>query len=358
MSADPDEVVALSPPLARQRAFSFPRLGRTAFLVLFVAASALVSARYGIVKLTWSDLLQLWFPSFESTAATDKATVQILLFDIRIPRVLCALLIGAALSVSGAAYQGLFRNSLVSPDILGASSGAAFGAALGIIMSLGVFGVQTLAFATGMGAVLLTYTLSKASGPGHFTLKLVLTGMVVASLFMAGISVIKSLADPYSKLPLITFWLLGSLSAVTKGDLFILAPPVLVGSAALLALRWPLNAMALGEEEARAVGIPTGQVRAATLVFATLITSVSVAIAGVIGWIGLMAPHLVRFWIGPNHRDLLPCSALLGAGFLLWADNAARSVFTAELPLGAVTCAFGIPLFLFVLKRTQKAWSS
>lgn len=358
MSADPDELAVVAAPTERRRVFGLPRLGRTSLLLLFVAASALISVRYGIVRLSWADLLQLWFPSFESSATTDRATVQILLFDIRIPRVLSALLIGAALSVSGAAYQGLFRNSLVSPDILGASSGAAFGAAMGIMMSLGVFGVQTLAFALGMGAVLFTYALSRATGPGHFTLKLVLTGMVVSSLFMAGISVIKSLADPYSKLPLITFWLLGSLSAVTKGDLLILAPPVLAGSAALLALRWPLNAMALGEDEARAIGIPTGKVRAATLVFATLITSVSVAIAGVVGWVGLMAPHLVRFWIGPNHRDLLPCSALLGAGFLLWADNAARSVFRAELPLGAVTCAFGVPIFLVVLKRTQKAWSS
>ena len=184
-----------------------------------------------------------------------------------------------------------------------------------------------------------------------------LTGMVVGSLGMAGVAVIKTLADPYSKLPLITYWLLGSLASVTTLDVKFLIPPLAVGVATLLLLRWPLNVMALGEDEARALGVPTGRVRVLTLISATLITAVAVAVAGVIGWVGLMVPHLVRFWIGPNHRDLLPTSLLLGAIFLLWADNLARWLFVVELPLGVVTCACGIPVFLALLRRASRNWS-
>ena len=331
---------------------------RIAILVAALVVSAFISLRFGAHPLSWADLLQLWFPSWSNHAATDRATVVALLWEIRLPRICAALLIGAGLSVAGAAYQGLFRNSLVSPDILGASSGSAFGAALGIMLSLGIVGVQGLAFVSGLGAVLLTFMLSRTMGGGHYTLRLVLTGMVVSSLFMAGIAVIKTLADPYSKLPLITFWLLGSLSSVTRADLWMLVLPVLAGSTVLLLLRWPLNAMALGEEEARSLGIPTGQVRGWTLVCATLITSVAVAVAGIIGWVGLMVPHLARFWIGANHRDLLPVSLLSGAIFLLWADNLARWLFVVELPLGVVTCACGVPVFLLVLRRSQRAWST
>lgn len=320
---------------------------------LFV--SVLVSLRYGAHPLAWADLAQLAFPV--SDATVPRETVAILVFDIRLPRILAALLIGGGLSVAGAAYQALFRNSLVSPDILGASSGAALGAALGILLSLGVLGIQALAFGLGLAAVLLTYALSRSVGGGTFTLRLVLTGMVVGSLAMAGVSVIKTLADPYSKLPLITYWLLGSLSAVTNLDVKFLVAPVLAGIVALVALRWPLNAMALGEDEARALGVPTGVIRAVTLGSATLITAVSVAVAGVIGWVGLMVPHLVRFWIGPNNRDLLPTTLLVGALFLLWADNLARWSFVSELPLGAVTCACGIPVFLALLRRASRSWS-
>ena len=332
--------------------------GHMAVLVTALFISVLVSLRFGAHPLSWPDLLQLQFPSWAGSAHTDRETVVALLYEIRLPRVCAALLIGAGLSVAGASNQGLFRNSLVSPDILGASSGAAFGAALGIMLSLGIVGVQALAFVTGLGAVIGTFALSRAMGGSHSALRLVLTGMVVGSLFMAGIAVIKTLADPYSKLPLITFWLLGSLSSVTRGDLWLLAPPVVIGSTVLLLLRWPLNAMALGEEEARSLGVPTGQVRMWTLISATLVTSVAVAVAGVIGWIGLMVPHLVRFWIGANHRDLLPSSLLIGAIFLLWADNLARWLFVVELPLGVVTCACGVPVFLLVLRRSQRAWSN
>lgn len=331
---------------------------RYTLLALLLLLSALVSLRFGAHPLSWADLLQFLFPSYASEASTDKATVIALLYEIRLPRILAALCVGAGLSVAGAAYQGLFRNSLVSPDILGASSGAAFGAALGLVASLSIFGVQLLAFGFGLGAVLLTYALSRSLGGGHFSLRLVLTGMVVSSLFVAGLSLIKALVDPYSKLPAITFWLMGSLSSVTRADALFLSFPTLAGIAVLLCLRWPLNALALGEEEARALGIPCGLVRTLTLVAATLITSVTVAVGGVVGWVGLMVPHLVRFWIGPNHQHLLPMSALLGASFLLWADNIARWSFAVEFPLSVVTCVCGVPVFLFLLRRSQKSWAT
>ena len=331
---------------------------RNVLLVLALAGSALVSLRFGAHPLSWADLLQLYFPSAADSATTDRATVLSLLWEIRLPRILAALAVGAGLSVAGASYQGLFRNSLVSPDILGASSGAALGAAMGLLLSLSIVGIQVLAFVCGLGAVTLTYLLSRTVGGGHFTLRLVLTGMVVSSLFMAGISVIKALADPYSKLPAITFWLMGSLSSVTRADVVLLAVPLVAGTAVLLALRWPLNAMALGDEEARALGVPTGLVRLLVLVSATLVTSATVAVGGIIGWVGLMVPHVTRFWVGPNHRELLPASALLGAGFLLWADNLARWMFAVEFPLGVVTCACGVPVFLFMLRRSQESWAA
>ena len=330
-------------------------LTRICLLIGGLIVTVAISLRFGAHPLSWADLGQLWF---NVTGATvDRATVSVLVYAIRLPRIIAALAIGSGLSVAGAAYQGLFRNSLVSPDILGASSGAAFGAALGIMLSFSVVAIQGMAFASGLGAVVLTYALSRSVGGGTFTLRLVLTGMVVGSLGMAGVAVIKTLADPYSKLPLITYWLLGSLSSVTMLDVKLLLPPLVIGVAVLVALRWPLNVMALGEDEARALGVPTGKVRVLTLLSATLVTAVSVAVAGVIGWVGLMIPHLVRFWIGPNHRDLLPTSLLLGALFLLWADNLARWLFTVELPLGVVTCVCGIPVFLILLRRASSSWS-
>jgi iron complex transport system permease protein len=347
--------VALSTDLAAARVRLTAPMLRYGSLGVALVASALISLRFGAHPLSWADLAQLWLDA--PGARVDRATVATLIYDIRLPRLIAAAAIGAGLSVAGAAYQGLFRNSLVSPDILGASSGAAFGAALGILLSFGVLGVQALAFSLGLGAVVLTHALSRTVGGGAFSLRLVLTGMVVGSLAMAGVAVIKTLADPYSKLPIITYWLLGSLAAVTRSDIRLLLPPLVLGTAVLVALRWPLNVMALGEDEARALGVPTGRVRTLTLISATLITAVSVSIAGVIGWVGLMVPHLVRFWIGPNNRELLPTSVLLGALFLIWADNLARLSFRIELPLGAVTCACGIPVFLVLLRRASRSWS-
>jgi iron complex transport system permease protein len=282
--------------------------------------------------------------------------VETVVWQIRGPRVLAAVLVGSALAAAGAAFQGLFRNPLVSPDILGASSGAALGAVLGIFFSLGVFGIQALAFAGGLAAVAAVYLIGSALRGGDAILVLVLTGVVVGSLLGAGVGLVKYLADPYNQLPAMTFWLLGSLSGAAASDLLPLAGPVLLGTLVLLALRWRMNAMSLPEEEARALGVPTGPLRAAIVAAATLITAASVATAGVIGWVGLVVPHLARFLVGPSFPRLLPTAAVLGGGYLLLIDTLARTLAPVEIPLGILTAVIGTPFFIALLRSAHRSW--
>jgi iron complex transport system permease protein len=279
------------------------------------------------------------------------------IFNIRGPRVIAALLCGAALAVAGTAFQGLFRNPLVSPDILGASSGAALGAILGIFLSLGVFGIQGLAFAGGLLAVALVYGIGASIRSGEAALVLVLTGVVIGSLLGAGVGLLKYLADPYNQLPAMTFWLLGSLSGVDRSDLLPLFGPIALGASMLFLLRFRMNAMSLPEEEARALGLATGRLRLAIVAAATLVTSASVAAAGVIGWVGLIVPHLARFLVGPEFGRLIPTAALLGAGYLLLIDTLARSAAAVEIPLGILTAVIGTPVFIWLLVSARKGWS-
>ena len=268
---------------------------------------------------------------------------------VRGPRVIAAVLVGAALAVAGAAFQGLFRNPLVSPDILGASSGAALGAVLGIYFSLGVIGIEILAFGGGLLAVAAVYGIGSALQSRDPILVLVLTGVVVGALLGAGVGLVKYLADPYNQLPAMTFWLLGSLAATNVGDLIPLAGPVALGTIVLVALRWRMNVMSLPEEEARALGVATGPMRIAIVVAATLVTSASVAAAGVIGWVGLVVPHLARALVGPDFPKLLPTCALLGGGYLLLIDTLARTMAPIEIPLGILTAVIGTPFFIWLL---------
>lgn len=283
--------------------------------------------------------------------------METVVWQIRGPRVAAAVLVGSALAVAGAAFQGLFRNPLVSPDILGASSGAALGAVLGIYFSLGVFGIQALAFAGGLLAVVAVYLIGSALRGGDATLVLVLTGVVVGSLLGAGVGLVKYLADPYNQLPAMTFWLLGSLAGANASDLLSLAGPVLLGTLVLLALRWRMNAMSLPEEEARALGVPTTLLRTAVVTAATFVTAASVAAAGVIGWVGLVVPHLARFLVGPSFPRLLPTAAVLGGGYLLLIDTLARTMAQVEIPLGILTAVIGTPFFIALLRQAHRSWS-
>ena len=283
--------------------------------------------------------------------------VESVILQVRGPRVLAAVLVGAALALAGTAFQGLFRNPLVSPDILGASSGAALGAVVGIYLSLGVFAIQAMAFLGGLVAVAAVYVIGSAVRSRDPILVLVLTGVVVGSLFGAGVGLVKYLADPYNQLPAMTFWLLGSLSATTAPDLIPLLGPIALGALVLIALRWRMNVMSLPEEEARALGVATGRLRVAIIAAATLVTSASVAAAGIIGWVGLVVPHLARSLVGPDFARLLPASAILGGGYLLLIDTLARTMAQVEIPLGILTAVIGTPFFIWLLASVQKTWS-
>ncbi len=291
------------------------------------------------------------------TGAEGQGQAETVLFAIRLPRVLSAVLVGAALAAAGAAYQGLFRNPLVSPDILGVSTGAGLGAVLGIFLSLPVAGIQLFAFIGGLGTVGLVYFIGSLVQNREPVLVLVLAGVVVGSLAGAAISLLKILADPYDQLPAIVFWLLGSLSSVRGAEVWSAAPLVLLGLVPLVLLRWRINVLSLGDEEAKALGVEAGRLRLVVIAAATLMTASVVSVAGVIGWIGLVIPHLARMLVGPNFNRLLPAALLMGGGYMLLIDTLARTLAAIEIPLGVLTAVIGAPFFLWLLARGQEGWS-
>jgi iron complex transport system permease protein len=290
-----------------------------------------------------------------SAPLSDAANTVI--WQIRGPRVIGAMLVGAALSSSGAAYQGIFRNPLVSPDILGVAAGAALGAVLGIYLSLPVVGIEALSFIGGLGAVAMVYAVAANINGRDPVLVLVLTGVVIGALLGSGVALLKYLADPLNQLPAITFWLLGSLAAFNRADLWVLAPTVIIALVPLALLRWRLDVMSLGEEEALALGVDVRTVRGAVIIGATLMTAASVSVAGIVGWVGLLVPHLARLIVGPAFARLLPMTLVIGAGFLLLVDTVARTIGTVEMPLGVLTSVLGTPVFIWLLARGRRgAW--
>ena len=276
--------------------------------------------------------------------------VETVLFNVRLPRVLMAALIGAGLSAAGAAYQGIFKNPMVSPDVLGASSGAGFGAALGLFLSFSYQGVSFLAFVLGLSAVGAVCLISSRVKYNQ-TLGLVLAGMMISSLFTAAVSFLKLVADPNNTLPVITYWLMGSLASIRPKDLAFAAPWIIGGIIPIYLLRWKINVLTLGEEEARCIGVNTSAVRLAVVLCATLITSAAVSVSGLIGWVGLVIPHFARMLGGSDYRKMLPASLLLGASFLLVVDNFARLLATSEIPIGILTAFVGAPFFLWLILR-------
>ncbi|MGB9387534.1 MAG: iron ABC transporter permease [Pseudolabrys sp.] len=320
-------------------------------------AGLLLAFTVGRYPVSLGDLLTVLLAKVTGQTADVPTAVQSVVLQVRGPRVLAAALVGAALAVAGTAFQGLFRNPLVSPDILGASSGAALGAVTGIFFSLGVLAIQALAFVGGLIAVAAVYMIGSAVRARDPILVLVLTGVVVGALLGAGVGLVKYLADPYNQLPAMTFWLLGSLAAANVSDLLPLFGPVALGTAVLIALRWRMNVMSLPEEEARSLGVPTGPLRVAIVAAATLTTSASVATAGIIGWVGLVVPHLARSRVGPDFARLLPTAAILGGGYLLVIDTLARTAAEVEIPLGILTAVVGTPFFIWLLASMQRTWS-
>jgi iron complex transport system permease protein len=321
------------------------------------AVGVLVAFTVGRYPVTLAELIEVLVSRLGGREATVSPAVENVVLLVRGPRVIAAALVGAALAVAGTAFQGIFLNPLVSPDILGASSGAALGAVLGIYFSLGVIGIEALAFAGGLVAVAAVYVIGSLLRSRDPILVLVLTGVVVGALLGAGVGLVKYLADPYNQLPAMTFWLLGSLAATTVSDLLPLAGSVAVGTVVLIALRWRLNVMSLPEDEARALGLATGPFRIAIVAAATLVTSASVATSGVVGWVGLVVPHLARALVGPDFPRLVPTAALLGGGYLLFIDTIARTAAPVEIPLGILTAVIGTPFFIWLLAGMQRTWS-
>ena len=324
-------------------------------LAAILLAALLVASVLGPYPLSPFDVLGAIAARLGGEAA--PAPIDTILFQIRLPRVLAALLVGAALSAAGASYQTLFRNPLVSPDILGVSAGAGFGAVLGILLSLPVIAIQGLGFATGLFTVGVVYTLARALRSQNEVLVLVLAGIVVGALAGAGISLVKILADPYNQLPAITFWLLGSLSGIKVGDVQTVAPLVVVGLVPLALLRWRIGVLSLGDDEARALGVNVRFVRGVVIAAATLVTATAVSVSGVIGWVGLVIPHMARLLVGPRYDRVLPAAVLMGAAFLVLIDTVARTAARIEIPLGLLTALFGAPVFVWLLARGRRMWS-
>ncbi len=344
-----------------RRAAPLGRWGLIALAVVTVAAgiASLAVGRYSIdVPLLASTLAQFPDAVAALTSGESLSNEQIVVFRMRLPRILAGLLVGGALGMAGAAFQGMFRNPMVSPDLLGASAGAGFGAACAMLVAAPVAVITGSAFVAGLVAVFLTYAVSMAVGRGVANITtLVLTGVVVAALFQACISITKYVADPYSQLPGITFFLMGGLSSVTWDDIAVLAVPIVAGGVVLFGLRWRINILSLGDDESRSLGMDTNRVRALVIVCATLMTAVAVAVGGIIGWVGLVIPHFMRMLFGPSYRRLLPASFLGGALYLVLMDDIARGMFPMEIPIGILTALVGAPMFVLLLLRYKGGWS-
>lgn len=319
-----------------------------AVLVAGGAVVVVVSLLWGRYPMTPADLWAL------VTAPGSDPTIERIFAQIRGPRIAAAMLVGLALAVAGTVYQGMFRNPLVSPDLLGASAGAGFGASLAIVLGVGLVGLQVLAFAAGLVAVLAAWAVSRSMRRDPL-LGLILAGIVVSAVFSAGTSFLKYVADPTQQLPAITFWLMGGFNGVRPDQLPALAGIVGACLVVLWLLRWQLNVLAFSDESARTLGVDVRVVRGVVVVCATLMTTASVSVGGLVAWVGLVVPHLVRLAVGPDFRRLLPLAALAGAIFLLLVDDVARNVWTMELPLGILTALVGGPFMLLLILR-DRSW--
>lgn len=293
----------------------------------------------GMVGSRFMDIEPFWKPVQES-----------LLFNHRLPRILLACMVGCCLSSAGAAYQGVFQNPMAAPDILGASNGAAFGAALAILLGYSGGMITLFAFAASLATVgAVIYVGGKARGKR--VLGLILSGIMIGSLVSSGTSFIKLVADPADTLPAITYWLMGSLNGASPKDVIFALVPMALGLAPLHLLRWRLNILTLGDEEAQTMGVNAKRLRSAVIFAATLVTAASVSVSGVIGWVGLVIPHLTRRMVGNNYKYLMPASMLFGAIFLLMVDNLSRNLLATEIPLGILTSLIGAPFFIYLITR-------
>lgn len=294
--------------------------------------------------------LRLDPPQLLSPAGVLGSQEYIAVVNVRMPRIVMSLMIGAALSVAGAAYQGMFQNPMASQDVLGASSGAAFGAALGIFLGMGSSFVSASAFVFGLIAVFVSYAISKVSKTNPI-LSMVLAGMVISALFSSGTSFIKLVADTEDALPAITYWLMGSLASARLADILPTFLLLLIASVPLYLLRWRINLLATGEEEARSMGLNAARLRVVIIVCATFLTATCVSVSGLIGWVGLVIPHFCRLLLGNDYRRVVPACMLMGAAFLLVVDDFSRLLVTSEIPIGILTSFVGAPVFIWLIAK-------
>jgi iron complex transport system permease protein len=324
-------------------------------VIVLLLAAFLFSLTVGRYKLDWFNILEVIKLRITDQSIPDHLTSDDIVFwSVRLPRLLMALFVGSALAVSGTVFQGLFRNPLVSPDILGVSAGASFGAGMAILLiGNSAFAIQVSAFAFGLVAVALAYQLARHCRTDTITV-LVLAGVIVSALFTAGLSFLKYVADPYEELPALVFWTMGGFSTIAWKDVAMTVPVVLIGILILYLLRWKLDIMALGDEEALSLGVKVNNMRLIYIAIATLIVASSVATCGTIGWVGLVVPHMARLIIGPGHNHLLPFAAILGAAFMILMDTLARSISGGEIPIGIITSFIGAPFWGSLLWKQGK----
>ena len=327
-------------------------------LALLLVAMVLLSLYLGKYRVPLGDILAFvgWKLSGHTALSAEQLRLLAnILVDIRLPRICAALLIGAALSVSGTSFQALFINPLVSPGLLGVLAGASFGAALGMMCSKSWLIVQCSTLAFGFAAVGIAVVIARIFR-GSSIIMLVLGGIISGAFFSAALSIVKYAADPSNQLPAIVYWLMGNLSAADGRTISLISGPMLLGILVLIINGGQLNVMSMGEEEARAMGIHVSRVRMTVIILATLISALTVVIGGIIGWVGLIIPHICRMLVGPDNRVLLPAAALVGAIYLLLVDNVSRLLFTFEIPTGILTSLIGIPFFVLVLNKAQRGW--
>jgi iron complex transport system permease protein len=320
-------------------------------VILFLLSFLL--GRYPVEPIT---VIKVIAAQFLPITPSWPPVVASVVLDVRLPRVVAAMVVGGGLAIAGACYQGVFRNPLVSPFTLGVSAGAGFGAAVAILLFGERYATQACAFVFGLLAVAMCFAMNRFFRLNS-TIALVLGGVIVGSLFTALLSLLKYVADPNSKLPVIEFWLLGSLSSVSTADLvpvLVVTIPCVLG---LLALRWRLNVLAMGDEQARIMGVEVARLRLVMILLSTLIAASAVSISGIIGWVGLVIPHFARIIVGPDFRRLLPATLSLGACYLLIIDDLARTVTSAEVPLGILTALIGAPVFMLLLGRGRLGWA-
>lgn len=310
---------------------------------------SLCAGRYGI---SISNVVKILFSGLIDFEKTWNSTMEGIVFNLRLPRAIMAMLVGAALSLSGTVYQGVFKNPLVSPDLLGVSAGACVGASIAILMDMSSLGIQICALAAGLTAVFLTTSLPKLF-KNHSTLMLVLSGIIVSGFMNAIIGLLKFIADTDTKLAELTYWMMGSIAGATMKDILGILVPVLLCMAILVRLRWRINILSLGDEQAKSLGIDVKRTRGIIILCATLITASVVSVSGTIGWVGLVIPHFSRMLVGHDNTRTIPVSIFLGACFMMLIDLAARTVTAAELPLSIVTSFIGAPFYAWMLYKQE-----